>query len=103
MARKDKLFKTVNLDYDSWRKTMKESWIVVVFLLLTSLIAFGQRSETVLIEKKNLQLENLRTGNSIYIGYSRKTPISPAEKLTLVQIGVEPTLENGRKVFAVTQ
>src|ERR1043166_6926853 len=82
---------------------MKESWIAVVFLLLTSLIAFGQRSETVLIEKKNLQLENLRTGNSIYIVYSRKTPTSPAERLTLVQIGVEPTLENGRKVFAVTQ
>src|SRR5205807_9399352 len=35
--------------------------------------------------------------------YLKKKADSPAEKITLVRINVEPTMANGRKVYAITR
>ena len=82
---------------------MKQVCAVLLLLLLTTLKVSAQDANTVFVGKQTLQMKNLRTGNSTYIVYFKKTPISPAERLTLVKISVESAVENGRKVFAITQ
>ena len=77
--------------------------VCAVLLLLTTVGASAQDANTVFVGKQTLQLKNLRTGNSAYIVYFKKTPTSPAERLTLVKISVESTTVKGTRVFAITQ
>jgi hypothetical protein len=81
---------------------MKQFLIMAVFLALP-LSASGQRADTVSVGKRDLELRNLRLGNSTYIVYFKKTPTGPAERITLVRISVESTLVSGRNVFSITQ
>lgn len=83
-------------------ETLKRLFIIGMFLVVT-LNAFGQRADTVFIGKQNLQLKNLRTGNSTYIVYSKKTATSPAERITLVKINVASTVVGGKHGYAITQ
>jgi len=75
----------------------------ITILLAFFLDTFGQKADTVFIGKQNLEFKNLRTGNSTYIIYFKKTPAGPAERVTIVKINVKSTVENGKKVYAITQ
>src|SRR5262245_16342658 len=75
----------------------------ITTLLLFTLNSQGQKTDTVFIQKQNLDLKHLRTGDSTYIIYFKKTAEGPAERMTLVKINVAPTVINGKKAFAITQ
>jgi hypothetical protein len=63
---------------------MKQLFIIA-FILVGALSAFGQRGETVSIGGSDFKIQNLRLGQSTYIVYFKKTPASPADRLTLVR------------------
>ena len=81
---------------------MKYLFIIATLLLFT-LNSQGQKTDTVFIQKQDLDLKHLRTGDSTYILYFKKTAEGPAERMTLVKINVAPTVINGKKAFAITQ
>ena len=81
---------------------MKHLFTIAALLLFT-LDSAGQKIDTVLIRKQNLELRRLRTGDSTYIIYFKKTAEGPAERMTLVKINVAPAVINGKKAFAITQ
>jgi hypothetical protein len=83
-------------------KTMKKIFIFILLLAFT-FNSFGQKADTIIIGKQNLELNHLNLGNSTYIVYFKKTATSPAERLTLVKINIESTVINGKKAFAITQ
>jgi len=76
---------------------------VLLLLLAAAPTIFGQTQPAFSIGKNDLQLKNLRLGNSTYLVYFKKKPDGPAERMTLVRINVALTTVNGRKVFAITQ
>jgi hypothetical protein len=75
----------------------------ITTLLLFTINSYGQKPDTVFIQKQNLELSHLRTGDSTYIIYFKKTAEGPAERMTLVKINVAPAVINGKKAFAITQ
>lgn len=77
--------------------------LTVIMLLFAAFTSFGQKTDTVLIQKQNLELKHLKTGNSTYLVYFKKSATGPAQNITLVKINVESTVVNGKKAFAVTQ
>src|SRR5215510_2564387 len=72
-------------------------------LLFFTLNSPGRKTDTVFIQKQNLELNRLRTGDSTYIIYFKKTAEGPAQRMALVKINVAPAVINGKKAFAVTQ
>jgi hypothetical protein len=81
---------------------MKHIFTIATILLFTFNSA-AQNADTVFIRKQSLDLKHLRTGDSTYIIYFKKTAEGPAERMTLVKINVAPTVINGKKAFAITQ
>lgn len=77
--------------------------LIIATIVIFAVNSFGQKADTVSVQKQNLEFKYLRTGNSSYIVYFKKTATGPAEKITLVKINVEPTTVDGRKAYAVTQ
>lgn len=80
---------------------MKNFFIAIFFFAFT-FNSFGQ-TDTILIQKQNLELKYLHTGSSTYLIYFKKTATGPALNITLVKINVEATMINGKKAFAVSQ
>lgn len=78
-------------------------FFIITALLVVAFNSFGQKTETVLIQRQNLELKHLKTGNSTYLVYFKKSATSPAQNITLVKIAVESINANGKKAFAVTQ
>lgn len=76
---------------------------VLLLLLAPALTIYGQTQPALSIGKNDLQLKNLRLGNSTNLVYFKKKADGPAERMTLARINVESTTVNGRKVFAITQ
>src|SRR5205823_1214503 len=93
---------SAKLQPDKVTKTMKQLCIIALLVLFT-LTASGQKADTFVVGTHDLAMHNLRLGNSAYIVYFKKTADGPAERITLVRIGVEPTTVNGRKLFQITQ
>src|SRR5262245_37936832 len=81
---------------------MKHLYTITALLLMT-LNSAGQKTDAVVIRNQSLELKQLRTGDSTYIIYFKKTADGPAERMTLVKINVAPTAINGKKAFAITQ
>ncbi|HEU0185474.1 MAG TPA: hypothetical protein VFS27_09170 [Blastocatellia bacterium] len=75
----------------------------ITTLLLFTLNSPGQKTDAVFIQKQNLELNRLRTGDSTYIIYFKKTAEGPAQRMALVKINVAPAVINGKKAFAITQ
>lgn len=81
---------------------MKQLFFILIFILL-SVNAAAQSTDTVDIQKQHLEFKYLIPGNSTYIIYHKKTESSPAERITLVNIKVEPTVIDGKSAYAITQ
>ena len=78
-------------------------FFTVVFVFYAVACFAQTKGDTLVIQAKDLELKNLKTGNSTYIVYNKKTKESPAEKIVLVKIKVESKTQNDKPVFAVTQ
>src|SRR5438105_3696603 len=76
---------------------------VIAFLFLFTLSVSGQQADTFVVGSHNLEMHNLQLGDSTYVVYFKKTADGPAERITLVEISVERTTVNGRKLFQITQ
>jgi len=75
--------------------------IIVIFLAIQS---FAQtKGDTIVIKPEDLVMKNLRTGNSAYLVFRKKTKQSPSESITLVKIKVESKTHNNKPAFAITQ
>lgn len=77
--------------------------LVFAAFLLLAFDASAQNPEAMTIKKRDLAFKYLKTGNSSYIIFFKKTPEGPAEKITLVKINVEPTIFEGKKAFKISQ
>lgn len=84
-------------------KQLNKIFLTIVFVFFT-VPSFAQtKGDTIVIQAKDLELKNLKTGNSTYIVYNKKTKQSPSEKIVLVKIKVESKIQNNKPAFAVTQ
>lgn len=81
---------------------MKLSTILAIILSLAASVS-AQKSDTLNIGPRYLQLRNLQLGDSTYVVYQKKNATAPAEKITLVRIKIEATTVQGRKAFAISQ
>lgn len=75
-----------------------------VFILFFVASVFAQRKpEILIIQAKDLDLKNIKSGNYSYLVYTKKTKESGAENLSLVNIKVETKQHNGKPVIAISQ
>lgn len=80
-----------------------KKFLTYFFCLLISLQSFSQKADTVIVDAKNLQIENLHFGNSTYMIYSRKGAEKPNQNNTLVKINVSKQTHNGQESVAINQ
>lgn len=83
-------------------KRMKYIFVIII-AIISAAGALAQTAEPILISKQNLDFKYLKTGDSTYVVYFKKTADGPAERMTLVKINVAPTTLDGRKAYAITQ
>lgn len=78
-------------------------------LLLTKILLIGvlfntfAQKDTILVDAKNLKINNLRFGNSTYLIYTKKGKDHPAQNQTLVQMSVSKENHNGKGAVAIKQ
>lgn len=84
-------------------KHFNKFFLTIVFVFFATPSFAQTKGDTLVIGAKDLQLKNLKTGNSTYVVYNKKTKESPAEKIVLVKIKAESTTYNNKPAFAVTQ
>ena len=63
--------------------------LIVISIICLASGAFGQKGDTVSIQKKDLDLKFVRLGNSKYVVYAKKELTGPAIGIMLVNINVE--------------
>jgi hypothetical protein len=78
---------------------------ILIFSLLLSLTvsSIAKTIDTIHIKPADLDLKALQTGKYNYIIFNKQTKESPAQRITLVKINVEPQLYHNKSAFIVTQ
>ncbi len=78
--------------------------ISTFFLLLSLTISSIAKSiDTIRITPENIDVKALQTGSYSYILYNKQTKESPAQRITLVKINVEPQLYHNKPALVITQ
>ncbi|HYK76176.1 MAG TPA: hypothetical protein VEV16_04305 [Daejeonella sp.] len=77
--------------------------ITVLILSLSIGHVFAQKADTITIKKSDLNLKNLKTGNSTYLVYNKKSRTGPAGNFVLVKINAALTTFNNQPAYAITQ
>jgi hypothetical protein len=91
------------------KKFSETIFAVAVSLLYTTFYTsptycFAQaKTDTLVVQSKNLDLKNIRTGNHTYVVYSKKTKQGPSERAVLVKINTEFKTHNNKPALAITQ
>lgn len=84
-------------------KHFDKIFLAIVFAFYAVACFAQAKGDTLVVQGKDLELKNLKTGNSTYIVYNKKTKESPAEKIVLVKIKTERATRDNKPAFAVTQ
>lgn len=84
-------------------KFLNKIILTFVFVFFAGASFAQTKGDTLVIQAKDLELKNLKIGNSAYIVYNKKTKQSPAEKIVLVKIKTESTIHNNKPAIAVSQ
>lgn len=78
-------------------------YFYLLSLILVSDFSFAQKSDTVYINSKNIKIDQLKEGESIYLVYFRKEKEATRTMTQFWTRGVKRKTENGRKILEVYQ
>ncbi|MBF2707988.1 DUF3108 domain-containing protein [Flavobacterium soyangense] len=77
--------------------------ITSTFIILLTVMVNAQRKDTLCIRPENLVFKNIKTGNTSYVVYNKKTKESPSERITLIKINVASITHNNTPAIAILQ
>jgi len=80
-----------------------KSFYFLSFLSMLTIASVAKPIDTIQIKPGDLNMKALQTGSYSYIIYTKQTKDSPAQRLTLVKINVEPKQYHNKPAFIITQ